>query len=191
MISVKKIEAKKLNFLEKIYIVEIIKGLFITARHLFSNLIKPSSLPTISYPETKVELPGNARERSRHRIKLRKDGSPKCVACMLCSTICPAYCIHIEAGETENSVEKYPRTFDIDLSRCIMCGLCVEACPEDAITMDTVEIPGGALDRYANYRKSGLYASKKELFENPPHTHISRKGASNRLANEYLGDKNA
>lgn len=189
MISVKKIEAKKLTLLEKIYLVEIVKGLMVTSRHLFSNLFKPSLLPTISYPEEKIELPGNAKTRSRHRIKLRKDGSPKCVACMLCSTICPAYCIKIEAGETENSVEKYPKVFDIDLSRCIMCGLCVEACPEDAITMDTEEIPGGAYDRYANYKKNGLYASKKELFENPPHKHISKAGAANRLANEYLEGK--
>ncbi|PIS47680.1 MAG: NADH-quinone oxidoreductase subunit I, partial [Elusimicrobia bacterium CG08_land_8_20_14_0_20_51_18] len=143
MIRVKKIETKELNLLELVYLPEIIKGLLVTMKHLFRNLFRPSNLPTISYPEEKIELPGNAKLRSRHRIKLRKDGSPKCVACMLCATICPAYCIHIEAGETENAVEKYPEVFDIDLSRCIMCGLCVEACPEDAIIMDTGEIPGG------------------------------------------------
>lgn len=184
MIKVKNIKVRELNFLERIYIPEIIRGLSITIRHLFHNLFNPSDIPTISYPEEKVLLPGNAMTRSRHRIKLRKDGSPKCVACMLCATICPAKCIHIEAKETENFVEKYPKKFDIDLSRCVMCGLCVEACPEDAIIMDSGEIPGGARDRNAAYGEGGLYARKEELFEKGHE--VSNMGACNRLANEFL-----
>ncbi len=187
MIKVKNIKIRELNIWERIYIPEIIRGLGVTLRHLFSNLLNPSSIPTISYPEEKVLLPGHAKERSRHRIKLRKDGTPKCVACMLCATICPAKCIHIEAGETENFVEKYPKKFDIDLSRCVMCGLCVEACPEDAIIMDTEEIPGGAKDRNASYGKDGLYATKEQLFEKK--REISTFGAANRLANEFLLSK--
>ena len=35
------------------------------------------------------------------------------------------------------TVEKRPKTFEIDILRCCFCGLCVKACPEDAIRMDT------------------------------------------------------
>ena len=66
----------------------------------------------------------------------------RCVACLCCSTACPAQCIHIDAGEypvgdKRRGYERYPVTFVIDELRCIFCGYCVEACPCDAIRMDT------------------------------------------------------
>jgi len=190
MIRTKKLESRPLNIFEKIYLFEIIRGFGITLKHFFRNLFFPSKIPTISYPEEKIPALGNAKLKSRHRIKLRKDGSPKCVACMMCSTICPAQCIYIEANETENYVEKYPEVFNIDLSKCVMCGLCVEACPEDAITMDTEEFAGGSYNRFKNYKENGLLLTKKELFVKLNKEKISKLGAANRLANKYLEEKN-
>lgn len=182
MISVKKVNNKPLNLLERIYLWEIARGLLVTTGHFFANLFNPKNILTVPYPERKIPLPGNAGFRTRHRLKLRADGSPKCVACFMCQTACPAYCIHIEAAEyTENTVEKYPAVFDIDLSRCVVCGMCVEACPEDAIAMDTNELPGGALAR------PDMLLTKEALLLDVPGTgDPSTKGASNRLANEYL-----
>ena len=190
MIRTKKIESKPLNIFEKVYIFEILRGFSVTLKHFFRNLFFPSKIPTISYPEEKIPVLGNARYISRHRIKLRKDGSPKCVACMMCSTICRAKCIYIEATETDNYVEKYPKVFNIDISKCVMCGLCVEACPEDAIAMDTGEFVGGAYDRFENYKKNGLFLTKNELFIELKNDHISKVGAANILANKYLEEKN-
>jgi NADH-quinone oxidoreductase subunit I len=60
----------------------------------------------------------------------------RCVACFLCSTACPADCIHIEAGEhPDENIEKYPLVYEIDMLRCVFCGYCVDACPEEAIIM--------------------------------------------------------
>jgi len=180
MISVKKVNNSPLNLLERIYLWEIARGLAVTIRHFFVNLFRPGNIVTVPYPERVIPLPGNARLRTRHRLKVRADGSPKCVACFLCQTACPAYCIHIEAAEyPENNVEKYPAVFDIDLSRCVVCGMCVEACPEDAIAMDTGEIPGGALER------KEMLMTKETLLRNLP-GEPSLLGASNRLANEFL-----
>ena len=68
----------------------------------------------------------------------RDDGSPRCVACQMCSTVCPADCISIDGAEhPDPSIEKFPETFVIDLLRCVYCGMCEEACPCDAIRMDT------------------------------------------------------
>ncbi len=56
---------------------------------------------------------------------------------MLCPTVCPAECIHIEAGERPDK-EKYPVKFEIDLLRCCFCGMCEEACPKDAIKLSSI-----------------------------------------------------
>ena len=94
----------------------------------------------MKYPEETVEYP--ERFRGIHRLTQRTDGSPRCVACLCCSTACPAQCIHIEAAEYEPDdprygYERFPAVFTIDELRCIFCGYCVEACPCDAIRMDT------------------------------------------------------
>lgn len=180
MIEIKKINNSGLNLLERLYLPEIFRGLMVTTRHFFTNLMNPKGMPTIQYPEVTRPLEGAAKERTRHRLKMRSDGSPKCVACFMCQTACPAYCIHIEAAEyQDNPVEKYPAVFNIDLSRCVMCGMCVEACPEDAIAMDTELIPGGV------YKREDLFMTKEKLLKNIGRE-PSLKGAANRLANDYL-----
>lgn len=124
---------------ERSYLPEIVRGLGITLRHLFGNLFgnkKTRQLQTVNYPDEKRVYP--VRYRGQHRLLPREDGSPRCVACYMCATACPSYCIHIVAAESSNEkIEKYPASFEIDMLRCIYCGLCVEACPEDAIRMDT------------------------------------------------------
>ena len=74
--------------------------------------------------------------RGVHRLNKDEEGRVKCVACFMCSTACPARCIHIEAAESPwEDREKYPAKFDIDELRCIYCGMCEEACPVDAIEL--------------------------------------------------------
>lgn len=129
--------AREHDFLEKLYVPAIATGLTVTVRHFFKNLLsKEKYTATVQYPDVKVEYP--QRFRGMHRLVPRDDGKPRCVACFMCSTACPAKCIHIEAGETSDTqIEKFPMVFKIDELRCVVCGLCVEACPCDAIRMDT------------------------------------------------------
>jgi NADH-quinone oxidoreductase subunit I len=97
-----------------------------------------SANATVQYPDERVPYP--LGYRGLHRLVPRDDGRPRCVACYMCATACPAQCIYIEAGEYDDDpIEKYPVRFVIDELRCVVCGFCVEACPKDAIRMDTGE----------------------------------------------------
>jgi len=124
------------------YLIAICEGMWVTLRHLVKNWIgnilgrrAKTDIATLSYPEEKKVYP--ERNRGLHRLMKRADGEVRCVACMMCPTVCPAHCITIVAEEAPGSIEKRPRIFEIDELRCVVCGLCVEACPCDAIRMDT------------------------------------------------------
>ncbi|MCW8823550.1 MAG: NADH-quinone oxidoreductase subunit I, partial [Ignavibacteriaceae bacterium] len=64
-----------------------------------------------------------------------ENGVERCVACGLCSRVCPALAIEVQAAETELEKERYPEKFEINMIRCIFCGFCEEVCPEEAIVM--------------------------------------------------------
>jgi len=134
-----------MNRLEGVYLPEVIKGFGTTMRHFFTSFGQGKTSRTIQYPEERREHfkpedgglePSNFR--GVHRLNRDEAGRVKCVACMMCPTICPAKCIHIEAAESPwDDREKYPRKFEIDELRCIFCGMCEEACPVDAIELTT------------------------------------------------------
>ncbi len=107
-IKTKTVARPQLNFWQQIYVPEIIRGVMITGRHFWKNLFFHTMHAlglfkairagvTIMYPEEKRKPP--ARLRTRHRLTKRHDGSPRCVACMMCETVCPAKCITIVAEE--------------------------------------------------------------------------------------------
>jgi NADH-quinone oxidoreductase subunit I len=135
------LEEPRLTLADQFYLPQVLAGLGTTMKHMLMNLAGRDRV--IQYPEEKrqdlpVEQGGLARQiyRGVHRLNRDEEGRVKCVACFMCSTACPAHCIHIEAGEAPwPDREKYPIKFDIDELRCIYCGMCEEACPVDAIEL--------------------------------------------------------
>lgn len=139
------IHPRPMNALEGTYLAEAFKGFATTLRHVFTSFGQGPTSRALQYPEQRREdypvekgglSPGNFR--GFHRLNRDERGRVKCVACMMCPTICPAKCIHIEAAESPwDDREKYPKKFEIDELRCIFCGMCEEACPVDAIELTT------------------------------------------------------
>jgi NADH-quinone oxidoreductase subunit I len=120
--------------ISKWYLPGILSGMGLTFGKMVGNLFNRKKMPTLNYPEEKYEY--SARFKGNHVLTVKKDGSLRCTACMLCATNCPADCINIIAAEHDDpTVEKYPISYEIDMLRCVFCGFCEEACPVDAIRM--------------------------------------------------------
>lgn len=192
------------NFEVQSYLPEIVRGVGISMKNFFENtrdMIRgdrpdpvldrfADGITTLSYPEQKRPYP--ERFRGVHRLTTRDDGSMRCVACLCCSTACPAQCIFIEAGEyppgdRRRGYERYPVKFVVDELRCIFCGYCVEACPCDAIRMDTGlhAVPYDSRDQFIYDRdlllsfegQDGTHTTRNPRHEpgDPTHPGISRE----------------
>ncbi len=146
---------KDLTFIEQTYIPQIVKGLGLT----FKQIFRPKF--TRQYPEEKWIPPSSYR--GRPVLVQEDDGSERCVACGLCSRVCPALAIEVQAGETERDKERYPEKFEINMVRCIFCGFCEEVCPEEAIVMsDEYELVFTSQEE-AVFGKDKLLMSKDRL----------------------------
>jgi len=137
------IKSRPMNRAESVFLPEVVRGMGTTLRHFFTSFGQGRTSRAMQYPEQRREdmpvLEGGqnvSNFRGVHRLNRDEEGRVKCVACMMCPTICPANCIHIEAAESPwDDREKYPKKFEIDELRCIFCGMCEEACPVDAIEL--------------------------------------------------------
>ncbi len=110
------------NFLKSLFLLELLKGMRLTGRRLFSRKI------TVQYPEEKTPQ----SNRGLHALRRYPNGEERCIACKLCEAVCPALAITIEAEEREDGTRRTTR-YDIDLFKCIYCGFCEESCPVDSI----------------------------------------------------------
>jgi len=135
------------KFLKTFLLLELIKGLGVTLRALFTPKI------TLRYPEEKTPL--SPRFRALHALRRYPNGEERCIGCKLCEAVCPALAITIDVHEREDGTRRTTR-YDIDLIKCIFCGFCEEACPVDAI----VETQ---LHEYHGEERGDLYYTKEML----------------------------
>ena len=113
---------------------------------------------TVQYPEEKPYIA--PRWRGRIILSRDPDGGERCVACHLCSVVCPVECIALQATE-DASGRRYPEFFRINFSRCIFCGFCEDACPTYAIQL-TPDFEMG------EYKRPNLVYEKEDLLINGP-----------------------
>ncbi|MCC6864910.1 MAG: NADH-quinone oxidoreductase subunit NuoI [Ignavibacteria bacterium] len=156
MADIQQVRSKDLTLLEKTYLPQIFGGLWLTLREMFRPKI------TMQYPEEKWAPP--TAFRGRPVLVETEDGTERCVACGLCSRVCPALAIEVQADETfTQDKERYPVKFEINMLRCIFCGFCEEVCPEEAIIMSDEYILTFTSQNEAIFGKEKLLMSERRL----------------------------
>ena len=138
----------------------MIKPLIQGLAHTLKHYLSPSKVVTMQYPDEKwTPYP---RFRGLHELQRDEDGKEKCVACGLCSTVCPSECINLVGAEDKNG-NRYAETYESDMFRCIFCGYCEEVCPEEAIFLrqDYELATGNAKDNIYNKDKLLVPLKKK------------------------------
>lgn len=144
------------DVVKKAAFVDILRGMSVTGTYFVVDKV------TVEYPKEKLQT----YPRFRGAQALLTDpetGDTKCVACMLCATVCPSECISI-VGEQTSEGRSRPATFDLDLARCIFCGMCEEVCPEAAIVMTRQY-------ELASYDKNDFFLDKAKLIANQVYAH--------------------
>ncbi|XBC40889.1 MAG: NADH-quinone oxidoreductase subunit NuoI [Buchnera aphidicola (Nurudea yanoniella)] len=141
-------------------ILEVMYFLFSQIRSIWLTFINIfSKRETIMYPEKPIYLP--PRYRGRIILSRTLQGEERCVACNLCSVVCPVGCISLKKSSLKSYNRWYPKFFRINFSRCIFCGLCEEACPTAAIQL----IPDFEL---SEYKRQDLVYEKEDLLISGP-----------------------
>ena len=112
------------HLLKTVSMIDLIKGFSITLKALFARKV------TIQYPEVKTPL--SPRFRGKLALMRYDNGEERCIACKLCSAVCPAQAITIESEERDDGSRRTTK-FEIDAFKCIYCGFCEESCPVDSI----------------------------------------------------------
>ncbi len=166
-----KYDTKK-RLVEQIFLLEILKGLKLTLKRLFSKPV------TVQYPKEKKPLfPGF---RGKHAlIRDPRTKQAKCVACMRCATVCPSRCIRIRFSKDEETGARKLESYEIDALRCIFCGYCEEVCPVNAVVL-TEEY------EYSDYTRDPFYFDMERLLQNWDDFLEKNKVEPEKYLNPYL-----
>ncbi len=140
----------KRSWLATIFLVEILQGMALTLRRLFSKPI------TRQYPEERPQI--RTGFRGQHAlVRDRETGTTQCIGCMRCAVVCPSRCIRIRSHkDKEHWNRRVIDDYRIEALRCVYCGYCVEVCPVNAIVLTEVY-------EYAAYDRQSIFFDMKQL----------------------------
>jgi len=141
----------RLGWLGTIFQIEILQGMGLTLKRLFSRPI------TRQYPDERPLI----RLGFRGQHALVRDfatGDSKCVGCMRCAVVCPSRCIRIRSHKEAGS-RRVIDCYRIESLRCVYCGYCEEVCPVNALVLTEIF-------EYSSFDRHSLYFTKEQLLAN-------------------------
>jgi len=151
------------ELIKKIFLWEILKGLWLTLSVFLKGLLDPfkkykdKTIVTRRYPKEKRK-PAFGFRALHALTRNPATGEAKCVGCGLCAAVCPSRCINIytvDGPDHQKIVERY----EIEVLRCVFCAFCMEACPYGAVLLtDHFE--------YSDYSREPFYMTKDKLLAN-------------------------
>jgi len=103
----------------------LLAGMAVTIRYFVRPIV------TVQYPREQITM----TPRYRGHIELALDpesGTPTCIACEMCSRICPSQLITVKGVKLDKK-KKVPWQYVIEYQYCSLCGLCLESCPTSAL----------------------------------------------------------
>ena len=109
----------------------LLGGMAVTIRYF----VKP--IVTVQYPREKIPMSPRYRGYPQFIIDPETQ-THKCIACEMCSRICPSQLITVEGTKFPGEKQKRATRYVHEHQYCSLCGLCVEVCPTTALEFFSV-----------------------------------------------------
>ena len=122
-----------LNYFKEIAVgfYSLLAGMAVTIRYF----VKP--IVTVQYPRQKLEMSPRYRGYPQFIID-PETKTHRCIACEMCSRICPSQLITVEGTKFPAEKQKRATKYIHEHQYCSLCGLCVEVCPTTALEFSQV-----------------------------------------------------
>ena len=109
----------------------LLAGMAVTIRYFVKPVI------TVQYPRQKIQM--SPRYRGYPQFIIDPDTQThRCIACEMCSRICPSQLITVEGAKFPGEKQKRGTKYIHEHYYCSLCGLCVEVCPTTALEFSKV-----------------------------------------------------
>jgi NADH-quinone oxidoreductase chain I len=104
----------------------LLAGMAVTIRYFVQPVV------TVQYPRKTIVMTPRFRGYPQFIID-PETHTHKCIACEMCSRICPSHLITVEGAKFPGEKQKRATNYVHEHQYCSLCGLCVEVCPTTAL----------------------------------------------------------
>ena len=116
----------------------LLAGMAVTIRYFTKPIV------TVQYPREKIQMSPAYRGYPQLIIDPETQ-THRCIACEMCSRMCPSQLITVEGAKFPGEKQKRGTKYVHEHYYCSLCGLCIEVCPTTA------------LEYSAEYRLAGFH----------------------------------